>query len=216
METPTDHDSDDRLIDRVQAGDNVAFQKLFERHKDLLLPVIRGRLGPRAQDEMRVFSIINLVFFKLSRAIRNGNYDPNYPLLPYLLGIVQREIVNDFRAEARHPREKRLGDPSDDDPVDGRMDDQERRERVDALLARLPPLQAQLLRLRYLECWGCSQIASHLHIPVEAVYRLLHQALVTLRKLEDAQPCSAGSTFPTQPALLRTAEELDREHDSQT
>ncbi len=97
--------ADRKLVDRCLAGDDEAWQKLFERFHPRLQKAIRFFLGPDGVDPHRVDEIAGQVWYVLLR--RGGcvldRYCPDQgtPLGDFLVGVAKLEVLHHLRTERR-------------------------------------------------------------------------------------------------------------------
>jgi RNA polymerase sigma-70 factor (ECF subfamily) len=142
---------------RAKRGDRAAFGLLVERYQGALARVALSRLGDaEAADDM-----VQETFFAAFKS--KHTYDEQYAFRTWLWTILLNQCRRHAGRQARAPRHQSLDQPADADAIEvgaaGAADTQpaalslllarERREQLDALLARLTDVQADALRLRF-------------------------------------------------------------------
>jgi RNA polymerase sigma-70 factor (ECF subfamily) len=88
--------SDDALIARVCAGEQAAFEVLYERYFRRVYQFVHKRLHSRADTE----ETVQEVFFNVFASI--GSYRGEAPFAAWVLGLTRRTIANRFK-KRRHP-----------------------------------------------------------------------------------------------------------------
>jgi RNA polymerase sigma-70 factor (ECF subfamily) len=88
--------SDDVLIERIQAGDQAAFNLLYERYFGRVFGYVARRINNRADAEEAVQEVFLAVFSSLH------SYRHEAPFAAWTLGIARRTVANRFRKK-NHP-----------------------------------------------------------------------------------------------------------------
>ena len=176
--------SDARLVALVNAGDEAAFEALYDRHHAALLGFCRHMLGSREEAEDALQHTFMAAFRELT-----GRTRP-LEVRPWLFAIARNRCVSLLRMRRPHVTLERA-QPA----VDGLLVTVERREAVRELLAdlgRLPEDQRAALLLAELGALDHAGIASVLGCPREKVKALVFQARSTLAASRDARatPCA--------------------------
>lgn len=189
-------DLDRRLIERLLAKDQLAWQQFVDRFLGTVLHTIRHvahlrsmTIGTHEVDDLAAD------FFKLTldndcallRRFRGRS-----SLATYLVVIARRFVVNKMarqaaakRMHADRPLEEMFSSASPQ-PLD-----MENREEVESLLRRLKGREAALVRGHYLENKTYEQLSEDVGIPQNSIGPMLHRILAKLRK---------GSQFPNSAA----------------
>jgi RNA polymerase sigma factor (sigma-70 family) len=177
---------DDRLVARVRAGDDVAFEIIYDRYSGGLLAFCRQMLGSRHEAE----DALQHSFASAYRALRSGAGDVD--LRPWLYTIARNRCLSSLRAR----REQLSADGLE--PGWGSLDGMsaevqlraDLRELVDEL-QRLPDDQRAALVLFELGDESHAQIAAVLGVRREKVKALVFQAREALMRARDARaaPC---------------------------
>jgi len=171
-------ESDERLHERLQAGDLAAFDALYERHERRLFAFIESYLREPAESE----DVLHETFLEVLR--RGTGRFAGGSFKSWLYQVARNRCLNRLRKRSRGERARRTlaATPA---PEPGRVDEAlERRELGAALadaVARLPGALAETYHLR---ASGLSheEMARVLAVPVGTVKSRMH-ALV--RKLKE-------------------------------
>jgi RNA polymerase sigma factor (sigma-70 family) len=175
--------SDERLVALVRAGDEGAFEALYDRHHPAILGFCRHMLGTREEAEDAVQHTFLAAFRDLVRD------DKPIELRPWLFAIARNRCVSLLRA--RRPQVAiELAEPA----TDGLAATVERREDLRELLAdlaHLPEDQRAALLLAELGALDHAGIARVLGCPREKVKALVFQARTALAASREARatPC---------------------------
>jgi RNA polymerase sigma factor (sigma-70 family) len=175
--------SDERLVALVRAGDEGAFEALYDRHHPAILGFCRHMLGTRDEAEDAVQHTFLAAFRDLVRD------EKQIELRPWLFAIARNRCVSLLRARRQHVAIE-LAEPA----IDGLAATVERREDLRELLAdlaRLPEDQRAALLLAELGALDHAGIATVLGCPREKVKALVFQARTSLAASREARatPC---------------------------
>ena len=175
---------DARLVALAGAGDEAAFEALYDRHHAAILGFCRHMLGSREEAE----DVLQHTFLAAFRQLAGGTRPLD--LRPWLFAIARNRCVSLLRTRRAHvPLER--AEPA----VDGLLVTVERREAVRELLAdlgRLPEDQRAALLLTELGALDHAGAAAVLGCPREKVKALVFQARSALAASRDARatPCA--------------------------
>jgi RNA polymerase sigma factor (sigma-70 family) len=195
--------SDERLVDLVRAGNELAFEAIVARyHRGLLRYVGRLLADGRADD------VVQQAFVNSHRAMLRDDSELN--LRPWLYRIAHNLALNALRD--RGPRLEPL--PEDVDGVERPDEALERRQGLREVLAAvksLPERQRSALVLRELEGRSYDEIAVELGVTGGAVRQLLSRARHAVRAGATAlTPAGLVARLPwgipTEPLAARVAE----------
>lgn len=170
---PTDATDDRDLIARAQTGEEEAFHVLVERYKKRAYWVAYNLLG----DEDDARDVAQEAFIRVFRSI--ASFDPRYKFYTWLYRIVTNLAVDALRKRGNQRRvsiddlgEVRSGDAG---PHDG-LERAELKERVNAVLAELPPKYKAVIVLREIEGFSSKEIAGMVGSTHATVRWRLHRA----------------------------------------
>jgi RNA polymerase sigma-70 factor (ECF subfamily) len=184
---PASPASDERLMLAFSKGSADAFQELFLRYKQPLYGFFRRRTSDPAHAE----ELAQEAFLVLLRAA--SDYEPRALFRTYLYAIAFK-ILRAHRRKAAfraafsgHP--KSFPDPAKQDATESGL-------WVRRAVAKLDPIDREILLLREFEQLSYAEIADLLHLPVNTVRSRLFRARTALRNL--LEPCAAPASKETK------------------
>jgi RNA polymerase sigma-70 factor, ECF subfamily len=169
-------DPDQPLVRAALAGDLRAFERLVERHRDVVFRVIARLLDDDAEAEDLTQDTFLRAFHRLER------YRGEAPFRSWLLRIAHNTAVTYVTQAGRaatHPLDTageevamsvEAGSPAD------QLERRERRERLDKKLKGLGPAHRTVLVLRDIEGLSYEEIARITDAPIGSVKGRLHRA----------------------------------------
>ena len=180
MGIPADRPADEErdLATRAAGGDRRAFAALYDRHLDAVYRYAFYRLRTDAEAE----DVTSEVFHRALVAM--PKYEPRRPFLAFLYGIARHVVADRLRsARPQASFSEAIAHPSgaagpEDTAV--RVDDA-RRLRV--AIARLTPLQQEIVILRSIEDRSTKEIAAVTGKPESTIRGIHMRALAALRDL---------------------------------
>ena len=177
---------DDRLVARVRAGDDAAFEIIYDRYYRGLLAFCGHMLGSRQEAE----DALQHSFASAYRALRGGAGD--IELRPWLYTIARNRCLSALRAQRAQVSADGLA--ADVGPFEGMSAQVQLRADLRELveeLQRLPDDQRAALVLFELGDESHAQIAAVLGVRREKVKALVFQAREALMRARDARatPC---------------------------
>jgi RNA polymerase sigma factor (sigma-70 family) len=175
---------DDRLVEQIRRGNEVAFEVAFERHGAGILAFCRHMLGSREEAEDAVQHTFAAAFGDL-----RGGERRRIALKAWLYTIARNRCVSVLRARREHPSELH------ELPTAGLSEEVERRVELRELLAdvrELPEEQRAALLLAEAAGLSHAEIAQVLGCEAGSVKGLVFRARSSLIERRDARdtPCS--------------------------
>jgi RNA polymerase sigma-70 factor (ECF subfamily) len=167
--------TDQQLVDRVRAGDEAAFQALYQSFRD---PLFRFayRLTSSAEEAE---DLVHDCFIGLFR----GGFDARRGALrTYLYAAIRNLSLKHFRDTGRQDLTDELEISVGSDPLDLLLA-REAADAVESAVSALPSLQREVLVLAEYEELSLEEIAKIVEADVGAVKSRLHRARTGLRKL---------------------------------
>jgi len=163
---------DDRLLVQAAQADPAQFVEIYDRHVDRIFAFVSRRTGNRADAE----DITSQVFEQALRTIHQFEWR-GVPVSAWLFRIASNAIADHWRARGRTSDQAlpELPDP-------GEVSDIDRRLALFWHVDRLPDLQRQVIRMRFVEEKGIRDVAAALGRSEGAVKQLQLRALESLRK----------------------------------
>jgi RNA polymerase sigma factor (sigma-70 family) len=181
--------TDEYLVAQVRAGDDAAFEAIYDRYAAGMLAFCMHMLGSREAAE----DALQLTFVSAYRALRGG--DSNISLRPWLYTIARNRCLSELRTR-RDTVDVDVDVATADRPFfDGLADQVQRRDELREMLAdiqRLPADQRAALVLFELGDHSHHEIAAVLDVRREKVKALIFQAREALVRGRQARgrPCA--------------------------
>jgi RNA polymerase sigma-70 factor (ECF subfamily) len=179
--------SDEDLVGRVQDGDPLAFEVIFDRHGGAAFSLAYRMCGRRSVAE----DVVQDAFLSLWR--RGRGFDPaRGSVRSWVLGAVRNKALDFFRSEAA----KTSRDVSDDQAVaeltapertEAAVEQLDDAHQVRGALMQLPDEQRRVIELSYFGGFTHSEIATMLELPAGTVKGRMRLGLTKLR-LSLAEP----------------------------
>jgi RNA polymerase sigma factor (sigma-70 family) len=175
--------SDEELMQAYVAGDTAAFRELFARYAPLLARVLARQL--RSSQEAN--DLVQQTFLQLHRA--RNDFRADAKLRPWLFTIALNLKREHFRRVRRHPEAPLELDGRLDPAVEPRGTQRaEAARELQGVLVQIPPDQAEVIALHWLEGLSFAEVAEVVGASVSAVKVRAHRGYVALRKLlEDVE-----------------------------
>jgi RNA polymerase sigma-70 factor (ECF subfamily) len=191
-------DLDRRLLERLLAKDQLAWQQFVDRFLGAVLHSVRhvAHLRSMTLDAHEVDDLA-ADFFKLlldKDCALLRRFRGESSLATYLVVIARRFVVNTLakRAAAQRRRSQQSLEDIFSSPSPPPSDDLESREEVESLLRRLKGREAALVRGYYLENKTYGQLSEDVGIPQNSIGPMLHRILAKLRKAPPYPNSAAG------------------------
>jgi len=176
--------SDERLIARVRAGDEAAFEAIYDRHHRGLLSFCRHMLGNQQEAE----DAVQHTFIAAYRSLISGDRD--ILLKAWLYAIARNRSLSVLRARREHASLENV-QPA----TEGLADEVERRQDLKDLLSdlqALPEQQRSALVLSEIAAHSHDEIGVILGVPKNKVKALIFQARSSIADSREARdaPCT--------------------------
>lgn len=154
---PAGPDLEHRLRD-----DPAALHECYERDGRIVLAYLRRLVGPDDAED-----VLQQTFLDVWRS--RTRYDPDRPLLPWIMTIAHRRAIDHLRHRGRH--ETMLVSLSEPDTVttDVFVETFAEAEVIAAALGELPEEQRETLALAYFDDLTQTQIAARMKVPLGTV-----------------------------------------------
>jgi RNA polymerase sigma-70 factor (ECF subfamily) len=163
---------DDRNLIEAAQADSARFVEIYERYFDRIYAFVSRRAGNRAASE----DITSQVFEQALSTI--GSFEwRGVPLSAWLFRIASNALTDHWRDRARQAYDSR---PDAPDP--GELEDIERRLALNRHVERLPDVQQQVIRMRFIDEKTIREVAAALGRSEGAVKQLQLRALQSLRR----------------------------------
>lgn len=192
MREPNRHlpETDEQLLERLRAGERDWLGTLIRRYERELFGYLRRYLG----DDDLAEDVFQNTFVQVYLKIQQ--YEPGRPARPWLYAIATNQAIDALRRRGRRvdarvdaattiddegqprPLFELLPAPGEEPRETAERDEQ--RQRIRAIVDRLPELLRQVVILAYFQGLKYRDVAEVLGIPVGTVKSRLHAALTRL------------------------------------
>lgn len=191
------------LLELAKHGDRSALGSLLENYRPYLLVLAQRYLDPRLQGRLDPADVVQVTFLEAQRDLDAFRGEDISSMLAWLRNILRNninsmhqhhlttkkrsarmEIGFNHAASDSQPGIGELIPAETTSPSQRAIKDEAVVELAESML-RLPPMQQEALRLRYMEGWSLKQIADKMQKSEMAVAGLLKRGLQGLR--EDMQ-----------------------------
>jgi RNA polymerase sigma-70 factor, ECF subfamily len=184
------------LLERIRAGDEVAFSTLFRKYSPRLSVLIHYKLSPEMRNHVEVDDLLQETFMAASRQLENFTYRNPGSFMSWISRIADHVIVDAARRQGRLKRRpvelvrfKTESNPQGAEAVDSTTPSRilAGKERVGQVLKRLDSLHEeyrQVVLLAKIEGLSMGEIAERLGKSRENAAVLLHRAIRCLREME--------------------------------
>ena len=168
---------DEELMVQVAQGDLGAFERLVQRHEQVVWRTAYRLVG----DHQAAEDIAQDAFLRILQAA--PRYRPTASFRTYLYHVVVRIGLDHLRKGRPAPAGNLEETPTSFLPPDHRLASREREQAIQDALKCLPGNQRTAIVLRYFEGLTGRQIATAMETSVKAVERLLARGRCTLQTL---------------------------------
>ena len=178
--TPIGQDEDAALAVRASRGDVTAFGLLYDRHVDAIYRYVYYRVRDDAEAE----DLTSDVFMRALKAM--PRYEPRQAFLAWLYRIARNAVIDKLRRGKRqvsfedaleHPMPEHIIEP--DTELVARLEG----DALRVAMAKLTPLQQEVLVLRFLEGYTTNEIAKIVGKREGTVRGIQFRAIGALRQM---------------------------------
>ena len=173
-------ETDERLMQRFQGGDERAFEVLVHRHRTPVFSFLVRLTGDRARAE----DLCQEAFLRVVRAA--DDWKPKAPFRTWLYSIARNQAVDEARRQTfrrAEPLDGAASSAASDDPAPDRSADAALvRPKLEAALTSLPDEQREVFLLREHAGLRFHEIAEVTGTPVNTVKSRMRYALESLRE----------------------------------
>jgi RNA polymerase sigma-70 factor (ECF subfamily) len=163
---------DDRLLIEAAQADPARFVEIYDRYVDRIYAFVSRRTGSRATAEDITSHVFEQALATIARFEWRG-----LPVSVWLFRIASNAVVDHWRERSRNADE-----PAPDVPDPRELEDIDRRIALFQEVERLPEVQQQVIRMRFVEDKSIREVAVALNRSEGAVKQLQLRALDRLRK----------------------------------
>ena len=163
---------DRELVRLALAGDDVAFEYLFDRYREAILRLFVQRLGGTdGADDLLQETFIK-VYINLHR------YRPDYTFGQWVYTIARNTFIDFVRKRQEElPIDERFASPPSPTPTpEERFINLQQRTQLEHYLEQLTPRYRELIRMRFFDEYSYEEIATKLGLPLGTVKTQIHRA----------------------------------------
>ncbi len=165
---------DNRLLEKLKQGDELAFEEFFKKYRPALFSFIFRKVKDKSVAE----EILNKTFFDFFEAVRD--FQGKSSLKTFLYSIAKHKVVDYYRKKKlKEVFLSRLPEPAVSGlrvVLDDKLERNELREKIKKAFEILPNDYERILRLKYIEGLKVKQIAQKLRLGFKATESLLFRA----------------------------------------
>ncbi|MDE6570497.1 MAG: sigma-70 family RNA polymerase sigma factor [Alistipes sp.] len=163
---------DRRLVELVLAGDDGAFEHLFNRYRDAIRRLLAQRLGNRSHVDDLLQETFIKVYINLHR------YRAEYTFGQWVYTIARNTFIDFVRRQQDDLSiDERFTAPASLAPTpEERVISLQQRSQIEGYLERLSPRYRQLIVLRFFDELSYEEIAEKLAVPLGTVKTQIHRA----------------------------------------
>jgi RNA polymerase sigma-70 factor (ECF subfamily) len=175
---------DQQLLQRAQQFETRALVDIFDEHSPGLYRYALRRTGsPQVAEDC-----VSETFARFLQTLKRRKRTIKTSLRAYLYRTAHNWLIDQFRKEPNPPDELDETITVDHQPgTEQQVETLEQQRKLQEALTHLPPVQQQVIALRYLEEWNQAECAEALGKTVGAVKSLQYRAEENLKKLLKSQ-----------------------------
>ena len=189
--------SDQELINRYLAGNEISLEQLIHRHKSKVYSYILMVV----KDKQHADDIFQDTFIKVIHTLRSGTYKEEGKFIQWVMRIAHNLVIDHFRRARRIP----VVDFRSDEPniIDNlRVYDESAEERLiieqihqdgRSMVEYLPAEQREVLIMRHYADMSFKEIAEQTNVSINTALGRMRYALINLRKLIEQNEISLSA-----------------------
>jgi len=166
---------DKTLVDRVLAGDDCAFEYLFNRYREAIGRLFLQRLGASSASAADADDLLQETFIKVY--INIHRYSPQYTFGQWLYTIARNTFIDYMRRRSDDmPIDDRFAAPASSAPTpEESVINLQQRTQIEHYLSLLSPRYRRLFELRFYDECSYEEIAEKLSLPLGTVKTGIHR-----------------------------------------
>ena len=178
--------TDEQLVKAYAAGSNEAFDMLLKRHQDRIFNYILRVI----KNEDIANDIFQETFVKAIQTIRQGRYTENGKFPAWISRIAHNLIIDYYRQEKSENLQSADLEDVDvlnrkelcEETIEDVIISEQIRDDVKYLIGELPPLQREVLVMRYYQGLSFKEIAEITNVSINTALGRMRYAILNLRK----------------------------------
>lgn len=179
--------TDDELVKAYVQGSNEAFDIILKRHKDRIYTYILRII----KNEDIANDIFQEAFVKAIITIKQGRYTQNGKFPAWISRIAHNLIIDYYRQEKSENLQSSDINDSDifnrkelcEETIEDTIISRQIREDVKYLIEELPPLQKEVLNMRYYLNLSFKEIAEITGVSINTALGRMRYAIINLRRI---------------------------------
>ncbi|MCH5233049.1 MAG: sigma-70 family RNA polymerase sigma factor [Muribaculaceae bacterium] len=179
--------TDEQLVTAYASGNNEAFDALLKRHQERIFNYILRII----KNEDVANDIFQETFVKAILTIKQGRYTENGKFPAWISRIAHNLIIDHFRQEKSENLQSADLNDIDilnrkelcEDTIEDILISDQIREDVKYLIKELPPLQREVLNMRYYQNLSFKEIAEITGVSINTALGRMRYAILNLRRL---------------------------------
>lgn len=178
--------TDNELINRYVAGDELALKTLINRHEKKVFSYIMLSVKNRELAE----DIFQDTFIKVINTLRSGNYKEEGKFVQWVMRIANNLKIDYFRKMQRMPAFETNGEfdifdviYGTDPSIEQKIITEQIYEEVSSLVKLLPAEQREVLEMRIYQDISFKDIAEMTNVSINTALGRMRYALINLRKI---------------------------------
>ncbi|MCH5237099.1 MAG: sigma-70 family RNA polymerase sigma factor [Muribaculaceae bacterium] len=179
--------TDEQLVKAYAEGNNEAFDTLLKRHQERVFNYILRII----KNEDIANDIFQETFVKAILTIKQGRYTENGKFPAWISRIAHNLIIDYFRQEKSENLQSADIDDVDilnrkelcEETIEDIMISHQIREDVKYLIKELPPLQREVLNMRYYQNLSFKEIAELTGVSINTALGRMRYAILNLRRI---------------------------------
>ena len=183
--------TDEQLVKAYAQGNNEAFDTLLKRHQERIFSYIFRIV----KNEDVANDIFQDTFVKAIQTIRQGRYTENGKFPAWISRIAHNLIIDYYRQEKSGLLQSADLEDIDvlnrkelcEQTIEDIMVSDQIREDVKHLITLLPPLQKEVLKMRYYQNLSFKEIAEQTGVSINTALGRMRYALINLRRIAAAK-----------------------------
>lgn len=166
-----------KLVKDAFRGDSAAFCRIVERYQDPVYNLCARYLLPADAEDMAQETFVRAF-------VHRERFDPNRPLLPWLLTIARRLCLDRLRARKRAPSTEAESAEVQDPGMfaDDQLGAKQELALLDRALRKLPEGQREAIVHHHVDGLSYQEVASLLDVPIGTVMTWLHRGRARLKE----------------------------------
>ncbi len=189
--------SDQELINRYLAGNEISLEQLIHRHKTKVFSYILMVV----KDKQHADDIFQDTFIKVIHTLRSGTYKEEGKFIQWVMRIAHNLVIDHFRKSRRIPFVETHSDDISifdnlriyEESAEERIITEQIYQDVRSMIEFLPAEQREVLVMRHYADLSFKEIAEQTNVSINTALGRMRYALINLRKLIEQNEISLSA-----------------------